>query len=58
MDYIISGDRYVAWDEDMEKVKLLVSWAAANKSGKTGGGCHPLVCRGIPNLEHDLGRFL
>lgn len=25
VDYIISGDRYVAWDEDMEKVKLLVS---------------------------------
>ncbi len=50
MDSTASGQ-----DKDFD---LMQSGAAANKSGKTGGGCHPLVCRGIPNLEHDLGRFL
>ena len=32
--YIISGDRYVAWDEDMEKVKLLVSNTSSSQLQK------------------------
>ena len=34
VDYIISGDRYVAWDEDMEKVKLLVSNTSSSQLQK------------------------
>ena len=34
VDYIISGDRYVAWDEDMEKVKLLVGNTSSSQLQK------------------------
>lgn len=34
VDYIISDDRYVAWDEDMEKVKLLVSNTSSSQLQK------------------------
>lgn len=34
VDYIISGDRYVAWDEDMEKVKLLISNTSSSQLQK------------------------
>lgn len=34
VDYIISGDRYMAWDEDMEKVKLLVSNTSSSQLQK------------------------
>lgn len=34
VDYIISGDRYVAWDEDMEKIKLLVGNTSSSQIQK------------------------
>lgn len=34
VDYIISGDRYVAWDEDMEKVKFLVGNTSSSQLQK------------------------